>query len=178
MKGWWHPAVPSSHLVSSQLPGHPLFSIPRPRSLYSFIPPQRFYPSYSFCFDFCLLFFFRAKGKKGGREEQVGKAGRDRSIDLLFHLFVLHWLILVCALTRDWTHNLGIWEDDTVGSWAIWPGPILPILKGLELEVSSPVTTFCWTLSLYLGGMKFSRSDLKSSKNMGLFCLGWAGSLE
>ena len=24
------------------------------------------------------------------------------------HQFVIHWLILVCALTGDWTHNLGV----------------------------------------------------------------------
>ena len=24
-----------------------------------------------------------------------------------FHLFMMHWLILVCALTRDQTRNLG-----------------------------------------------------------------------
>ena len=30
----------------------------------------------------------------------------ERGIDLLFHLFMYHWLILVCALTGDRTCNL------------------------------------------------------------------------
>ena len=29
-------------------------------------------------------------------------------MDLLFHLICIHWLILVCALTRHQTHNLSV----------------------------------------------------------------------
>ena len=44
------------------------------------------------------LFLEREREKGGGREE-VGD--RERNIDLLFHLFMHHWLILLCALTGD-----------------------------------------------------------------------------
>ena len=48
------------------------------------------------------------------RERQ---GGRQRNISLLFPLFMHHWLTLVCALTGDWTHNLGH-QDDSFTNWA------------------------------------------------------------
>ena len=40
------------------------------------------------------------------RERRKGGGGRD--IDLLFHLYMHSWLILVCALTGDRTCSLGV----------------------------------------------------------------------
>lgn len=34
--------------------------------------------------------------------------GRKRNLDLLFHLSMHHWLVLIWALTRDQTRNLGV----------------------------------------------------------------------
>lgn len=55
--------------------------------------------------------FFKKKfidlSLRGGRE-RGRKEGRERNIDLLFCLFMHHWLIHVRALNRDQTQNLGI----------------------------------------------------------------------
>ena len=39
------------------------------------------------------------------REEEVG---REKETPVCFPYSCIHWLILVCSLTRDWTHNLGL----------------------------------------------------------------------
>ena len=44
----------------------------------------------------------------GRRERERERAREHKRIDLLFHLFITHSLILVCALTGDQTCNLGI----------------------------------------------------------------------
>ena len=40
--------------------------------------------------------------------ERERERERARTIEFLLHLFMLNWLIFVCALTRDQTHSLGI----------------------------------------------------------------------
>ena len=35
------------------------------------------------------------------REEESGGGEREKKRDLLFHLLMIHWLILICALTRE-----------------------------------------------------------------------------
>ena len=56
-----------------------------------------------------LLLILEEGRKEGGWGRQTEREReRERDIDLLFHLFRIHSLILVCALTRDWTCNLGI----------------------------------------------------------------------
>ena len=55
-----------------------------------------------YCSDLFLLLIL---------EREEVERERERYIDLLFHLFSVHWLILVflvCALTRVWAHHLGV----------------------------------------------------------------------
>ena len=42
-----------------------------------------------------------------GREGEEGRGGRERNIDSLFHLCT-HWLVFLCALMGNRTHNLSI----------------------------------------------------------------------
>ena len=61
------------------------------------------------CFYFFLkiLKLFIDSGGRGGERESEGESVRETSI-CCFTYLSNHWLILVCALTRDQTHNLGI----------------------------------------------------------------------
>lgn len=42
------------------------------------------------------------EGRRGAGEE------RERESNLMFHLFMHSWLLLVCALTEEGIHHLGI----------------------------------------------------------------------
>ena len=57
-----------------------------------------------FCFSFLKLFFREKEGGSGGEGE---RRERETSICCSTY-FRIHWLIFVCALTRDQTCNLGI----------------------------------------------------------------------
>ena len=47
---------------------------------------------------------------------------RDTSTSICCSIYLcIHWLILVCALNGDWTHNLGV-SDDTQTNWATQSG--------------------------------------------------------
>ena len=71
---------------------------------------------------FNFLFIDYREREKRGRERK-----RERNIDLLFHLFI-QWLLLVWAMTGDWTHNLGL-SGNTLTNWAMQPGLELQFLK-------------------------------------------------
>ena len=49
----------------------------------------------------------------------------------------IHWLILVCAVTRDWITTLAYW-DDTLTSWATWPGLNKLLFMGSWLHSTRP----------------------------------------
>ena len=49
--------------------------------------------------------------REGKREEEGGGRERERERETLICCFTylcFHWLFLVCALTEDQTHNLGV----------------------------------------------------------------------
>ena len=52
-------------------------------------------------FFYLLIFRERKEGKEEGREREI-----ERHVNLLFTYSCIHWLILICALTGDRTHNL------------------------------------------------------------------------
>ena len=52
----------------------------------------------SFIVFFFLFFFFLREGEEGGGETSI----------CCFTYLHIHWLLLVCVLSRDWTHNPGI----------------------------------------------------------------------
>ena len=61
-------------------------------------------------FLFIYLFF---RGRDRGREVWRGEERerdweRKRVVSCCFMHLGIHWLLPVCALTRDWTHNLGM----------------------------------------------------------------------
>ena len=64
------------------------------------------------------------------REQKEGWGERETERHLLFYLFILHWLILVCALTRDQICNLTC-LGDTLPNWATWPGPMFVLSTSL-----------------------------------------------
>ena len=70
--------------------------------------------SFSLCAYLFLFLFIDFREKE--REE--------KNIDLLFHLFMHSWLILVCALIGDQTHNLGVYQDDSLTNGASQTGPV------------------------------------------------------
>ena len=61
--------------------------------------PMRNSLHFIYLFIYSFIYF-------GEREEGWGE--RERNIDLLFHLFMHYWLLFVCVLTEDQTHNLGV----------------------------------------------------------------------
>ena len=69
------------------------------------------YESLVFAFKFFLIYWF------------LEKEG-ETSI-CCFTYICIHWLILVSALTWDWTHNLG-YGDDALTNSATQPGWFLP----------------------------------------------------
>ena len=50
-----------------------------------------------------------------------------------------HWLILVCALTRDWTHNLGV-SGRCSDNWATRPGHARKVFKHSQFLPSSCIS--------------------------------------
>ena len=56
---------------------------------------------------FYWLILEKGRGREGGRERE-GEREREREICCSTYLCI-HWLLLVCSLTWDLTHNLGIW---------------------------------------------------------------------
>ena len=47
---------------------------------------------------------------------------RKRETMICFSTYwCIHWLSLLCALTGDWTCNLGT-SDDALTNWTTWPG--------------------------------------------------------
>lgn len=82
------------------------------------IPPNNKILTYQLLGTFCVkwcelwttnLFFFIINWEREGGEI------------CCFTYVGIYWLLLVCALTKDWTHNLG-YPDDDLTNWAIWPG--------------------------------------------------------
>ena len=65
---------------------------------------------------FVFIDLERRGGREGWKEEE---RKRERNINLLFHLHT-HWLILVCALTLELTHNLG--ESRQCSNHLSYPG--------------------------------------------------------
>lgn len=58
-------------------------------------------------FDSNVFYFSeREKGREKKRQREGGREG-DRFVVLLIYIY-FHWLLLVCALTGDRTHNLGV----------------------------------------------------------------------
>ena len=58
----------------------------------------------------CLLILERKDGREGGQKggEEKGRGeGEERDVDVRN----TNWLPLLCSLTGDWTHNLGMCPD-------------------------------------------------------------------
>ena len=66
-------------------------------------------------------------------ESERGRGERDRHTDRQRHQFVVppiyaSLVLPVCALTRDWTCNLGYGED-VLTNWVSWPEPTHQLFK-------------------------------------------------
>ena len=75
-----------------------------------------------FSFKFYLLILERERGRRRKKKTSVYR----------FTNLCIHWLILVCALTGNWTCDPRIYKTDALPNWVPWPG-----LSHLSVQVCS-----------------------------------------
>ena len=107
--------------LSTQVLTSGLFPEGRGRNLKLFIrnsPPE--YSDHFRGTKFTLIFYLLMRESRREREREREQEGvreaerereRERETSICCSTYLcIHWLILVCALARDGTHNLSVWE--------------------------------------------------------------------